>query len=485
MSAGGHCASAADTRSGITAGTTSAGATVEAALQRAHDVKAGTDGLNIFVSLDERYLREHASNATEQVADTEPGVLLGVPVAIKDNIASLHHPTTCGSRILAGYVSPYEATVITKLRAAGAVPFGKTNMDEFAMGSSTENSAYGPTRNPVATDRAPGGSSGGSAAAVAAGIVSVALGSETGGSVRQPAAFCGVVGVKPTYGRVSRFGLVAFASSLDQVGVFGATVDDAARALRAIAGHDRNDSTSADIAVPDYCAAATESVKGLVIGRPKEYFPDSLDPRVRAKCDAALAHLEAQGAIVKEVSLPHTELAIPVYYIVAPAEASSNLARFDGARYGLRIEGDGLRGMYEATRTKGFGAEVVRRILLGTYVLSAGYYDAYYRKAQQVRTLIADDFATVFASGVDLLFTPTTPTPAFKLGAISDPYEMYMSDIFTVTANLAGVPAMSQPIGRVDGLPVGGQLIAPHFAEARMFTAAFALESALGEEARR
>jgi aspartyl-tRNA(Asn)/glutamyl-tRNA(Gln) amidotransferase subunit A len=356
-------------------------------------------------------------------------------------------------------------------------------MDEFAMGSSTEHSAYGPTRNPVAPDRVPGGSSGGSAAAVAAGIVPIALGSETGGSVRQPAAFTGIVGVKPTYGRVSRFGLVAFASSLDQVGVFGATVDDAARGLQVVAGHDLLDSTSADLAVPEYCRAHDRSVKGMVIGRPREYFPASLDARIRERCDAALERLRALGAEIRDVSLPHTELAIPVYYIVAPAEASSNLARFDGVRYGLRIEGDGLRGMYEATRSQGFGPEVTRRIMLGTYVLSAGYYDAYYRKAQQVRTLIADDFSKVFRSGVDVLFTPTTPTPAFKLGAISDPYEMYLSDIFTATANLAGVPAMSQPIGRVDGLPVGGQFMAAHFGEETMFTAAYALEAALGPEA--
>jgi aspartyl-tRNA(Asn)/glutamyl-tRNA(Gln) amidotransferase subunit A len=475
---------AAALRDHTAAGRTTATGNVIGALARAREVHAGRDGLNIFVSLDEKYLREHAVGAASQVTDTTPGLLLGVPVAIKDNIATLHHPTTCASRILAGYVSPYESTVVRRLREAGAVPFGKTNMDEFAMGSSTENSAYGPTLNPVATDRVPGGSSGGSAAAVAAGIVSIALGSETGGSVRQPAAFCGVVGVKPTYGRVSRFGLVAFASSLDQVGVFGATVDDAARGLQAIAGHDRNDSTSAELEVPDYCAASAKSIKGLVVGRPREYFPESLDPRIRARCDAALDLLRALGAEIRDVSLPHTESAIPVYYVVAPAEASSNLARFDGARYGPRVDkGEGLRGMYEATRTEGFGPEVLRRILLGTYVLSAGYYDAYYRKAQQVRTLIANDFSTVFASGVDVLFTPTTPTPAFKLGAISDPYEMYLSDIFTVTANLAGVPAMSQPIGRVDGLPVGGQLIAPHFEEERMFSVAYALERALGVQA--
>jgi aspartyl-tRNA(Asn)/glutamyl-tRNA(Gln) amidotransferase subunit A len=457
---------------------------VAGALARAREVHAGRDGLNIFVALDETFVEQHAAGAEAQMADTVPGELLGVPVAIKDNIATLHHPTTCGSRILAGYVSPYEATVVRRLREAGAVPFGKTNMDEFAMGSSTENSAYGPTKNPVAPDRVPGGSSGGSAAAVAAGIVPIALGSETGGSVRQPAAFCGVVGVKPTYGRVSRFGLVAFASSLDQVGVFGATVDDAARGLAVIAGRDPLDSTSADIPVPDYQRASGRSLAGMVVGKPKEYFPASLDPRIRQRCDAGLELLREQGAEIREVSLPHTELAIPVYYIVAPAEASSNLARFDGVRYGLRVEGDGLRGMYEATRSNGFGPEVLRRIMLGTYVLSAGYYDAYYRKAQQVRTLIAGDFTRVFASGVDVLFTPTTPTPAFPLGAISDPYEMYLSDIFTATANLAGVPAMSQPIGRVDGLPIGGQLIAAHFAEETMFTVAYALERALGAEAR-
>ncbi len=471
---------AATLRDQTAAGRTTTAATVNAALARAKTVNAGRHGLNIFVTLDERYLREHATTAATQMADSQPGLLLGVPVAIKDNIASLHHPTTCGSRILEGYVSPYEATVVRRLRDAGAVPFGKTNMDEFAMGSSTEHSAYGPTRNPLAPDRVPGGSSGGSAAAVAAGIVPIALGSETGGSVRQPASFCGVVGVKPSYGRVSRYGLVAFASSLDQVGVFGATVDDAARGLRAIAGHDPLDSTSARLPVPDYQLAHARPIKGMVIGRPAEYFPGSLDPRMRERCDEALEHLRALGAEIRDVSLPHTELAIPVYYIVAPAEASSNLARFDGVRYGLRLEGEGLRGMYEATRSRGFGAEVTRRIMLGTYVLSAGYYDAYYRKAQQVRTLIARDFTRVFASGVDVLFTPTAPTPAFPIGAISDPFEMYMSDIFTATANLAGVPAMSQPIGRVDGLPVGGQLMAAPFAEEVMFTAAYALERALG-----
>ena len=451
---------------------------VEAAIGRADAAKAGRDGLNIFAWRDDADARAQAGAAPD-------GPLAGVPVAVKDNIATRTLPTTCGSRILQGYVSPYEATVITRLRAAGAVIFGKTNMDEFAMGSSTEHSAYGPTRNPLAPDRVPGGSSGGSAAAVAAGIVRLALGSETGGSVRQPAALCGVVGVKPTYGRVSRYGLVAFASSLDQVGVFGATVDDAALGLQVIAGRDPRDATSADHPVADYRAGREAPLAGLVIGKPREYFPDDLEPRLRERCERALALLRAQGAEIRDVSLPHTALAIPVYYIVAPAEASSNLARFDGVRYGLRLDGDGLRGMYEATRSGGFGPEVTRRIMLGTYVLSAGYYDAYYRKAQQVRRLITQDFERVFANGVHLLFTPTTPTPAFPIGATKDPYEMYLNDIFTATANLAGVPAMSQPIGRVDGLPVGGQFIAPHFEETRMFGAAYALERALGEEALR
>lgn len=461
----------------------------------------GVADLNAFLSLD----RTAGTDRTPELraeGEHRSATLAGVPVAVKDNIATLTLPTTCASRILEGYVSPFEATVVRKLRAAGAAVIGKTNMDEFAMGSSTENSAFGPTRNPIDRGRVPGGSSGGSAAAVASGVVRIALGSETGGSVRQPAAFCGIVGIKPTYGRVSRYGLVAYASSLDQVGVFGRTVHDAAVALEVIAGHDPLDATSIDVPVPslvaavDLAAAPTPAVHtstaiprtcdrehqplaGLVIGRPREYFPATLDPRLVARCDHALELLATLGAEIREVSLPSTDLAIPVYYIIAPAEASSNLARYDGVRYGMRVEADDLRAMYERTRSGGFGDEVTRRILLGTYVLSAGYYDAYYKRAQAVRTLIAQEFAEVFASGVHLLFTPTTPTPAFRLGEHSDPYEMYLSDIFTVTANLAGLPAMSQPIGLVDGLPVGGQFMAPHFAEATMLRAAAALESAL------
>jgi len=472
---------AAKTAAAVISGSTAPAATVERALERATQVNAGAGGLNIVLWQDRDASREDARRVERRLSDANATnmPLAGVPIAVKDNIATLVMPTSCGSRILEGYVSPYEATAITRLRAAGAVVVAKTNCDEFAMGSSTEHSAFGPAKNPLDPTRVPGGSSGGSAAAVAAGIVPIALGSETGGSVRQPAAFCGVVGIKPTYGRVSRYGLVAFASSLDQIGVFGRTVDDAALALEIIAGRDTLDSTSGDQPVHRYRLEAGTTLKGVVVGIPKEYFPESLDPRIRELCERALEILRGLGATTREISLPHTDLAIPTYYIIAPAEASSNLARFDGVRYGLRITGDGLRGMYEATRSKGFGPEVTRRILLGTYVLSAGYYDAYYKKAQEVRALIAQDFMDAFAAGVNVMFTPTTPTPAFKLGAKSDPYEMYLSDIFTATANLVGVPAMSQPIGEVDGLPVGGQLIAPHFGESRMLGVAYALEGVL------
>ncbi|MFN9214704.1 MAG: Asp-tRNA(Asn)/Glu-tRNA(Gln) amidotransferase subunit GatA, partial [Gemmatimonadota bacterium] len=447
--------------------------------------RLGRDGLNAVVHHDDAAVAADAAAVDARGRDGTAGPRAGVPVAVKDNIATLAMPTTCGSRILEGYVSPYEATAVARLRAAGALIVAKTNMDEFAMGSSTEFSAYGPARNPVDPGRVPGGSSGGSAAAVAAGLVPIALGSETGGSVRQPAAFCGVVGVKPTYGRVSRYGLVAFASSLDAVAVFGRTVDDAALGTEVISGRDPHDATSADVPVPRFRDAADGALAGLVVGVPREFFPDSLDPRLRALCDRALDAMRDAGATVREVSLPHTAYAIPTYYIIAPAEASSNLARFDGVRYGLRLEGHGLRDMYEQTRSRGFGAEVTRRVLLGTYVLSAGYYDAYYRKALDVRACIAADYRRVFADGVDVLFTPTTPSPAFPFGAKSDPYEMYLSDIFTVTANLAGIPAMSQPIGRLDGLPVGGQFLAAHFDESTMFRAAFGLERALGPEAHR
>jgi aspartyl-tRNA(Asn)/glutamyl-tRNA(Gln) amidotransferase subunit A len=506
---------AAAIASSVRAGEVSPSEMVRASFNRAREIGVGPDALNIYLHSDEKASLEEAEAMNERIGSSaDAGVLAGVPVAIKDNIASLGLPTTCASKILAGYVSPFEATAITRLRASGALIVAKTNMDEFAMGSSTENSAHGPTRNPHDVRCVPGGSSGGSAAAIAAGVTPLALGSETGGSVRQPAAFCGVVGVKPTYGRVSRYGLVAFASSLDQIGVLGRTVDDAALGLETIAGFDKLDSTSSNVAVPIYRLSAlggpapdakspeTEAIRigrspvplpppptsktleGVVIGKPKEYFPDSLDTSIRDLCERSLDRFRSMGATIRDISLPRSPLAIPVYYILAPAEASSNLARFDGVRYGLRVDpGKGLKAMYEATRSQGFGPEVTRRILLGTYVLSAGYYDAYYKKAQAVRTLIADDFRTVFASGVNAIFTPTTPTTAFPVGAISDPYEMYLNDIFTVTANLAGVPAISVPIGRVRRLPVGGQIITAHFDEYTMFRVAYALEAALGAEA--
>ncbi len=405
------------------------------------------------------------------------GPLHGIPVAVKDNIVTTDQPTTCASRILAGYVSPFNATVIDRLRTAGALVACKTNLDEFAMGSSTEHSAYGRVRHPLDPARVPGGSSGGSAALVAAGVVPAALGSETGGSVRQPASFCGVVGVKPTYGRVSRHGLVAFGSSLDCVSVLGRTVADAERVLAAIAGLDPLDPTTAD-RPPLGPLAAPVSFEGKTVGLPREYFPADLHPGVKAGCAAAIARMRALGARVVEVSLPHARYAVPTYYIIAPAEAAANLARFDGARYGARVAAEGdVRALYRATRGRGFGPEVRRRILTGTYVLSAGYHDAYYNRAQAVRARIAGDFATVFGSGVDLLFTPTTPTPAFRAGEkTADPVAMYLADIFVCSANLAGLPAVSIPIGRFEGLPLGGQLMAPHFEESGMLAYAATLE---------
>jgi aspartyl-tRNA(Asn)/glutamyl-tRNA(Gln) amidotransferase subunit A len=425
-----------------------------------------------------------SSLAAQAATAPAEGPLAGMPVVVKDNICTLEFTTSCGSRILEGYRSPFEATAITRLKAAGALIAGKTNCDEFAMGSSTEHSAFGRTHHPLDPTRVPGGSSGGSAALVGAGVVPAALGSETGGSVRQPAAFCGVVGIKPTYGRVSRYGLVAFGSSLDQIGVFGRTVSDAGRVLAAISGRDPLDSTCED-RDPLPLPAVPENLQGFVIGIPKEYFPPDLDPGVRRACDRLIRLLKDLGAAVRDVSLPHTAYAIPTYYIVAPAEASSNLARYDGVRYGPRFDGAvDVRALYRSTRGRGFGAEVRRRILVGTYVLSSGYYDAYYRRAQRMRALIAQDFRTVFDRGVDLLFTPSTPTPAFTAGEkLADPVAMYLADIFTVTANLAGLPALTLPIGRVNGLPVGGQLIGPPFLEDEMLEAAFTLERAVDGEA--
>lgn len=445
-----------------------------AAAQKAAD--AGNEPLNAFLSFD-----------TAAAAEQDPpaggaGRFAGVPIAVKDNIVTVDFPTTCGSRLLEGYRSPFDATAVRRLRQEGALIVGKTNLDEFGMGSSTEFSAYGVTRNPIDRSRVPGGSSGGSAAAVAAGIVRGALGSETGGSVRQPAAFCGIVGIKPTYGRVSRYGLVAYASSLDNIGTFGRTVDDAALLLEAIAGHDRLDSTSADRDVPSLDATGEGSLEGMVIGVPEEYFPTTLSSEIAESCRAALRHLEGRGAEIREVSLPATRYAIPTYYIIATAEASSNLARFDGVRYGARPSGAAsLPELYERTRAL-FGPEVKRRIMLGTYVLSAGYYDAYYGRAQRIRSLIAEDFRNVFDSGVDALLTPTTPTPAFRVGErTDDPYEMYLSDVFTVTANLAGVPALSVPVARVGGLPVGAQLIGRPWGEPTIVRIARALEQEFGD----
>ena len=413
------------------------------------------------------------------------GPLAGMPLAVKDNIVTVEQPTTCGSRILEDYVSPFNATVVERLRSAGALVAIKSNLDEFAMGSSTEHSAFGRVKHPVDASRVPGGSSGGSAALVAAGVIPAALGSETGGSVRQPASFCGVVGVKPSYGRVSRYGLVAFGSSLDCISVFGRRVEDASRVLSVISGPDPLDATTVD-RPPMQVPEALPDFRGLTVGLPQEYFPPDLDDGVAAALRRTIQHARELGAEVREVSLPHSEYAVPTYYIIAPAEAAANLARYDGVRYGQRRigpEGD-IRSLYRATRGQGFGAEVQRRILVGTYVLSAGYYDAYYKKAQQVRSLIAEDFRRTFASGIDLLLTPTTPTPAFKAGEkTEDPVAMYLADIFVCPINLAGLPAVSIPAGRSEGLPVGAQLIAPAFEEERLLAAAAALERVIAAEA--
>jgi aspartyl-tRNA(Asn)/glutamyl-tRNA(Gln) amidotransferase subunit A len=408
--------------------------------------------------------------------------LLGVPVAIKDNIDTAGVPTTAASRILRGYVPPFSASVVHRLEAAGAVVVGKTNMDEFGMGSSTENSSTGPTRHPLDSTRTPGGSSGGSAAAVAAGMVPVALGSDTGGSIRQPAAFCGLVGLKPTYGRVSRYGLLAFASSLDQIGPLTRTASDAALVLQVLAGHDGHDATSSLEPVPDYLATIERGVAGLRIGVPRAIVGEGVDDSVRQGFQVSLDRWAAAGASVVDIALPHAAYAIPVYYLIATAEASSNLARYDGVRYGHRAaldKNDGLREMYDRTRDEGFGAEVKRRIMLGTYVLSAGYYDAYYLKAQQVRTLLRQDYEQAFAH-CDVVAMPTTPTPAFALGEkTSDPLQMYLGDVFTVSANLTGLPAISVPAGHAPGgLPTGVQLMGRPFDEATLLAAAYVLDSA-------
>ncbi len=428
---------------------------------------------------------ERALAAAERVdqklaAGEDPGPLAGVPIAVKDVIVTEGVRTTCGSRLLERYIPPYDATAVRRLEQAGGVILGKTNCDEFAMGSSNENSAFGPVRNPADLDRVPGGSSGGSAAAVAQGTAVVALGSDTGGSVRQPASFCGVVGVTPTYGRVSRYGLVAFASSLDHIGPFGRTVRDAALLLQTIAGRDECDATSAFAPVPDYVAQLDGKVTGRKIGLPREYF-EGLASETGDLVMRGVDVLKKLGCEVREISLPATKYAVPCYYVIATAEASSNLARYDGVRYTTRAASDTLSDMYRATRGAGFGAECKRRIMLGTYVLSHGYYDAYYLKAQKVRALIAEDFRRAFTE-VDAIIAPVSPSPAFKIGEkIDDPLEMYLSDIYTITGDLAGIPCMSVPCGKTAaGLPVGMQILTRHFDETGMFRLADAFEKAGG-----
>jgi aspartyl-tRNA(Asn)/glutamyl-tRNA(Gln) amidotransferase subunit A len=466
----------ADVRSAIAERETTATSLAEAHYARIAD----QDGeIHAYLTLSKERALEQAARMDRMAEKGEPlPPLAGVPVAIKDVMVTRGVRTTAGSKILQHYFPPYDSTAVARLEAAGAVLLGKTNCDEFAMGSSNENSAYGPVRNPHDKTRVPGGSSGGSAAAVAAGMCVGALGSDTGGSIRQPAALCGVVGVMPTYGRVSRYGLIAFASSLDHIGPLARTVRDSALLLRAIAGRDPLDSTSADVPVPDYEAELEKPVHGLKLGIAKEYFGAGLDVEVRAAIEAAIQKLAAAGCEVVEVSLPHTEYAIPTYYVVATAEASSNLARYDGVRYGFRAkDGKSLSQMYRRTRDLGFGPEVKRRIMLGTYALSTGYYDAYYLKAQKVRALLTRDFDDAFAR-VDAILTPTTPTPAFKLGEkADDPLAMYLADIYTVTADLAGIPGVSVPCGKSrSGLPIGLQILARHFDEAAMLRLAAAVE---------
>lgn len=435
--------------------------------------------LNAFISVFKDSTLQHARGVDAKLRAGTAGPLAGMVMAMKDVLCMEGTVTTCGSRILKDHVSIYDATAVKRLREADAVFIGKTNMDEFAMGSSGENSAFGATRHPLDESRVPGGSSSGSCVAVAAGMATASLGTDTGGSIRQPAGFCGIVGLKPTYGRVSRYGMVAFASSFDQIGPFANSTRDAARILQVIAGHDELDSTSSTAPVPDYLAAMDRNVKGMRIGMPKEYFSDALDPVIRAALMTKIDSLRNAGAEIVTVSLPHSEFTISTYYILATAEASSNLARYDGARYGYRSpEAHDLNSMYVRSRSEGFGDEVKRRIMLGTYVLSSGYYDAYYRKAQQVRRLIQNDFTEAFRS-VDCIVTPIAPTTAFALGEkMDDPLQMYLNDIFTVSANLAGIPGISVPAGTdAKGMPIGIQLLGKHFDEATILKVADTIES--------
>lgn len=438
------------------------------------------DDVNAYLHLMTDVALCQAAEADRRIANGDIAELTGIPVALKDILATTDAPTTAASKILKGYVSPYDATVVSLLRDQGAVFLGKTNTDEFAMGSSTENSAYGATKNPWDLTRVPGGSSGGSAAAVAAREASISLGSDTGGSIRQPAGFCGIVGLKPTYGRVSRFGLLPFASSLDQIGPFSRTVEDSALMLRAISGQDRMDSTSVPEPVPDYVGAFPDNLKGVRIGVAEEYSVDGMEPGVDEAVKTAIAQLETLGAELIPVSLPHTKYALATYYITAPAEASANLSRYDGVKYGVRVEGDDLIDTYMKTRGQGFGPEVKRRIMLGTYALSSGYYDAYYVKAQKVRTLIKQDFDTAFEK-VDAIVAPTSPTVAFELDSrMDDPYAMYLADVFTIPANMAGIPGISVPCGLSDGMPVGLQLLGKAFDETTLLGIAHAYEQNAG-----
>jgi aspartyl-tRNA(Asn)/glutamyl-tRNA(Gln) amidotransferase subunit A len=463
-------------RAGLMAKKFSAGELAAEALAFA---EAENPKTNAYLTFSGDRARQAAAEVDRKIAAGEdPGALAGVPIAIKDVIVTRGVRTTCGSRLLENYIPPYDATVVERIERAGGVILGKTNCDEFAMGSSNENSAFGPVRNPIALDRVPGGSSGGSAAAVAQGTAVLALGSDTGGSVRQPASICGVTGVTPTYGRVSRYGLTAFASSLDHVGPFARSVRDAAALLQVIAGRDEMDATSAFMPVPDYTAALDGKVKGLKIGLPREYF-EKLPEETGRLIHRAVDVLKGLGCVVSEVSLPHTPYAVATYYIIATAEASSNLARYDGVRYTTRAKSETLTEMYRRTRGEGFGAECKRRIMLGTYVLSAGYYDAYYLKAQRVRALIAREFSQAFAE-VDAIVAPVSPFPAFKLGEkVDDPISMYLSDIYTITGDLAGIPCMSVPCGATaEGLPVGLQVVTRHFDEITMFRVADAYQKA-------
>ncbi|HEY6443934.1 MAG TPA: Asp-tRNA(Asn)/Glu-tRNA(Gln) amidotransferase subunit GatA [Candidatus Acidoferrales bacterium] len=440
--------------------------------------------LNAFLTLSPERAYAQADRIDASVARGENlPPLAGVPMAIKDVISTRGVRTTCASKILENYLPAYDATAVERLERAGAVLLGKTNCDEFAMGGSNENSAYGPVHNPVALDRVPGGSSGGSAAAVAAGLAVAALGTDTGGSIRQPCSFCGIPGLMPTYGRVSRYGLVAFASSLDKIGPLAGNVADAAMIMSVIAGHDENDSTSAAVDVPDYSSETQRPIQGLRIGVPEDYFAEGIDPEVKEKVQSGIALLERLGCKRIPLHMPHTDFATAVYYVLATAEASSNLARYDGVRYGLRVPGSTLTEMYRNTRERGFGAEVKRRIMLGTYVLSSGYYDAYYLRAQSVRTLIARDFTDGFKKA-DVIVTPTAPTAAFRLGEkTADPLQMYLADIYTVTGSLAGVPGISVPCGKNKaGLPIGMQIFGPHFAEGRVLQVARAFEESRSSE---